>query len=87
MTFNVRVNLPKNLPDKFLTAGINTLQEDVMPLLVTHVGRVRWLERMKREGFPVEYSSLVTDDVQLELCVKSFWWAFEKILRARGDIK
>jgi hypothetical protein len=87
MAFNVRVCIPKNLPDKYIHAGIATLEEDVMPLLVTYGGRVGWLAKMKREGFPVEYSSLVDDDTQLELCVRAYWWAFEKILRRKGVIK
>lgn len=87
MPFTVKMAIPKGLDDKYITAGLATLQEDVMPNLASHKERCAFLELAKREGWPVEYSTLVTDDRQLELCVKAFWWSYEKILRRKGLYK
>lgn len=84
MSFNVKIKVPKGLDDKVIDSGIKTLTEDVLPLLSTHHGRIRWLERAKKDGHPVEYSPFWDDDKLLQYCIEIYWQLFEKIIQRRN---
>lgn len=81
--FNVKVPIPRDLPQNVIDAGITILSEEILPKLATHQGRVAWLKACTAEGWPVEYSTLVIDDMQLELCVRGYWWLFQRVLERR----
>jgi hypothetical protein len=85
MSFNIKVRVPKGIPDEWIQAGIAALERDVLPRFASltpgqmdHAAMVSWLESAKRDGYPVDYSKFWDDDRLLELCCMVYWQIFSK---------